>query len=118
MPRLFTRPIASRTLLPVLSFARTLSASAAAPHGQAPPPRDAQAVPASAVERLPATRPVASVNVEIEALLIRLASDDWSTRAAAQTRLVALAELAEPRLKRAAHDSEDAEVRARCDAAL
>lgn len=54
----------------------------------------------------------------IQALLNKLASDDWAERHEAQARLAAMAEVAEPQLRKAAHDSDDAEVRTRCHAAL
>ena len=75
-----------------------------------------------------ATRPAASttasatnsagLEAEIDTLLKQLASDEWPVRMAAQNRLAALGELAEARLKRAASESDDAEVRARSEAAL
>jgi hypothetical protein len=63
------------------------------------------------------TRP-AAIEADVRALLDKLASDDWAERHAAQARLAALAEAAEPTLRAASRDSEDAEVAARCDAAL
>ena len=73
--------------------------------------------PAAAATTAPATNP-AELEAEIDALLKQLASDDWPVRMAAQNRLAALGELAEARLKGAAVESDDAEVRARSEAAL
>ena len=77
----------------------------------------AQTTRPTAATTVPATNP-AEVEAEIDALLKQLASDDWPVRMAAQNRLAALGELAEARLKRAAGESDDAEVRARSEAAL
>ena len=70
-----------------------------------------------ATSTAPATNP-ASLEADVEALIKQLGNDDWPTRMAAQNRLASLGELAEPRLKIAARDSDDAEVRARAEAAL
>jgi len=81
------------------------------------PTAHAQATQPAAAASAPATNP-AELEAEIDALLKQLASDDWPVRIAAQNRLASLGELAEARLKRAASESDDAEVRARCEAAL
>jgi hypothetical protein len=65
-----------------------------------------------------ATRPAPPDDADVRALLDKLASDDWVERHDAQARLAAMAEAAEPTLRRASRDSKDAEVAARCDAAL
>jgi hypothetical protein len=65
-----------------------------------------------------ATRPAPPDDADVRALLDKLASDDWAERHDAQARLAAMAEAAEPTLRRASRDSKDAEVAARCDAAL
>src|SRR5688572_11469847 len=86
---------------------RAAAAAAAAAEGTT--------VPASSTA--PATNP-ALLEADVEALIKQLGNDDWPTRMAAQNRLASLGELAEPRLKMAARDSDDAEVRARAEAAL
>ena len=104
--------------VPLRVYLICVSAAAVLPCGplRAEPPAATTAT-TSPVVAAPATNPV-PLEADIEALIKQLGSEDWQTRMAAQNKLASLGELAEPRLQTAARDSDDAEVRARAEAAL